>query len=402
MVTLRIVLACILNMLSRLIPRRADLVVCGAHYGDTYSSNPRYFFEYLARHTRMHCYWVGKNEVRDKLPEDLRSLFVCKGSLNAIILSLRAKYWVLDHGYEDVTNMPIFGRARMINLWHGIPIKRMGRDSKYVKAHFAPKTGFRAFKSKVYDLVRVRPQCYISVSSDKMAEIMEISNESFSVDRVVRAGSSRNDFLIENAANVDLIRAIKHRQAEYLNIDARKRLILYMPTWRMTHAKVFSFLTLEGVYKQRLDRILAKHNAVILEKHHPYTYRAQEFPETRSDNVVLLPKEINQHFDPQELFLIAEVLISDYSSSYIDYALMKRPCIHFAYDLEEYSTADSGLVYRYEDVVAGPIVQSVDALLDAVVNALDHPSFCPARGFAGLVAYESGNASQTVYKELMV
>lgn len=392
----------VIRVASRLVPKNANLVVCGAHYGTTYSSNPRHMFEFLVAHTAFRCVWIGKPEVRDSLPDQLKGYFVCRGSLKSTLLLLLAKYWVFDHDVGDMSSMDLYGGAVLINLFHGIPLKRMGINTQYYLQHRDIHGFLHKIVRRIYNSLKGAPKYYISVSNEKMASIMVESSPSFSMERMIRAGSPRNDYLIRNADNDEVIGSLKRKFCQWLGIPEGKRIVLYMPTWRMTRSPVFSFSKLSGQLRETAQRILREHNAVILEKPHPYTYDLLKGVQMKDDCFVVCPSEINRLIDPQELYLISDVMITDYSSSYIDFALMKRPCLHFAYDLEEYDTYDSGLAYDYKDVVAGPIVKDTYELIKVLENALETQEFAPANGFAQLVEYENGCAAKRIYEEMVL
>ena len=68
-----------------------------------------------------------------------------------------------------------------------------------------------------------------------------------------------------------------------------------------------------------------------------------------------------------ELALICDVLITDYSSVCMDFALLSKPCIFFAFDLEEYQKERS-FYYDYKSYVPGMVAESFDAVIDAIKN----------------------------------
>ena len=96
------------------------------------------------------------------------------------------------------------------------------------------------------------------------------------------------------------------------------------------------------------------------------------------------------------MLLITDILISDYSGAYIDFALLKRPVIHFAYDFESYASKDSGLAYNLEDVVAGSIVRDSEFLKIEVERALNNKEVLLSNGYSSLVEFEQGDASSRI------
>jgi CDP-glycerol glycerophosphotransferase (TagB/SpsB family) len=76
---------------------------------------------------------------------------------------------------------------------------------------------------------------------------------------------------------------------------------------------------------------------------------------------------IKRNIDIMDLLIIADVLITDYSSVFYDYLLTLRPIIFFANDLEKY-TEVRDFYYDYKSFVPGPFVQNGDELIQALKN----------------------------------
>ena len=70
----------------------------------------------------------------------------------------------------------------------------------------------------------------------------------------------------------------------------------------------------------------------------------------------------------QELMLISDILITDYSSIMIEYGVLNRPILFFTYDLDSYLSNERGFYYDFETTVPGPIVKTSDELISAIAN----------------------------------
>ena len=70
----------------------------------------------------------------------------------------------------------------------------------------------------------------------------------------------------------------------------------------------------------------------------------------------------------QELMLISDVLITDYSSIMIEYPILNKPTVFFTYDLDEYLANERGFYYDFKTIVPGPIVYTSDELIDVIEN----------------------------------
>ena len=83
----------------------------------------------------------------------------------------------------------------------------------------------------------------------------------------------------------------------------------------------------------------------------------------------------NQVYDTQELLLETDILITDYSSIYIDFMLLNRPILFYAYDYEQYLQEDRQMYFIYDEVTPGPIVKDGGQLVDALEQSLSGKQF---------------------------
>lgn len=374
-------------------PRRTKSVVIGCYGGELYIDNPKYLLQYLLKNTKLRITWIGKDYVRDQLPQNDRLSFATKGSLVAFWRLLNAKTWICCQAINvDLTTLPILGRAKCIDLWHGIPIKYIGMQTPNLR-----KSGLKAtLMGNLYQKATQNLKSWLVVANSRMIDLLCVGVPSrYGKERILPVGTPRNDFLINSSHDEDLKVMLRRKYSALLGFDVKKKMVLYLPTWRMRGDCIFAFynqtLEIQHAWKEMLD----ERGAVLIEKHHWGTYL--RYP-TLKDSVcsIAIPAEKQRLVDVQELLLIADVLISDYSGAYIDFALLKRPVIHFAHDLEEYSNEDSGLAYNLKDVAAGPIVYDLLDLKDKVDHALKNPEFIPAKDFGQLVEYETGCAASHI------
>lgn len=371
-------------------PRSAKSVVIGGYCGDLYIDNPKYLLAYLLEHTSFRVTWIGKEHIREQLPQNANLSFAAKGSLLAFWRLLNAKTWICCQAINvDLTSLPILGRGICIDLWHGIPVKYIGAQTPSARNANAQAT----YLGKMYQKVALNLKSWLVVSNDKMIDIL-CGGVPFRYNkkRILPFGTPRNDFLINHAADENLKLRLRCKYARLLGFDSMKKIVLYLPTWRMRGDCVFAFYNQSTNVQEEWQQVMDECNAVLIEKHHYATYA--RYPIVRGSVCsITISAEQQKLVDVQELLLIADVLISDYSGAYIDFALLKRPVIHFAYDLDEYSQGDSGLAYNLYDVAAGPIVSDVSELKYAVRDVLLKADFTPAKGFHLLVEYERGDAS---------
>ena len=387
--------ACVfLRIFANIWPRRSYYVVMGGWSGELFIDNPKYLLLHMLEHTNFHITWVGCKDIINKLPKNDKLSFANKGSLAAFWALINANTWICCQSVaSDLTWLPILGRAKSIDLWHGIPVKFIGNLTPKIKNQVVEKSLWWS----IYHKIVSNPLGWLVVSNEQMIDILCDGVPSrYSRSKILRVGTPRNDFLINNANNTSLISSLRKKYSDLLGFDISKRIVLYLPTWRM-NGDVFAFYRLPEDEQVAWKKMLASENAVLIEKHHWGTY--VKYPDIENAKCSLaISSELQKDVDVQELLLITNILISDYSGAYIDFALLKRPVIHFAYDFEEYSNEDSGLAYNLRDVAAGPVVYDVVDLKEKVRQALKKPEFLPAGKFDQLVEYEKGCASSHIVR----
>ena len=78
--------------------------------------------------------------------------------------------------------------------------------------------------------------------------------------------------------------------------------------------------------------------------------------------------DASSYNDISELYLISDILITDYSSVFFDYGNLKRPVLFFTYDLEKYRDMLRGFYLDIEKDVPGPLLYTSDEVIDAIEN----------------------------------
>lgn len=154
--------------------------------------------------------------------------------------------------------------------------------------------------------------------------------------------------------------AIATRVRERLGLPADKRIVLYAPTFR--DDVVYRGFRARLDVRIDLDRASRAFGPDTVLLFRPHYFVVDRLP--RTDSVI----DVADYPDIQELLLIADVLITDYSSLMFDFAVTGRPMIFFAYDLEHYEST-RGVYFDLREAAPGPVVRDSDAVIEAVLAA---------------------------------
>jgi CDP-glycerol glycerophosphotransferase len=229
--------------------------------------------------------------------------------------------------------------TRYLQTWHGTPLKRIFHDvARRSFPHADTMDVWLARDVARWDaLLSQSPYC-----SDALRSAFRYDGE------ILELGSPRNDVL--SSPERDAIRA---RVREELEIPDGARAVLYAPTWR-DGAPFRLELDVDGLRRELGDDV------VVLVRAHGVdaaTARIDAMPGVR---------DVSGRPEIGDLYLAADVLVTDYSSVAIDFAITGKPMLFFVYDLERYRDDMRGF---YFDLVAdppGPFLTTSDEVISAL------------------------------------
>ena len=282
-------------------------------------------------------------------------------SLRGFWLTARAGIVVVTHGLGDVNRYATPG-AFVVQLWHGIPLKRIGLDSPVTTRPPLPIPGLRRLIETAYRRTQRRIRL-LPAASHLVRGRLETA---FGLDesRIPVTGEPRVDVLSRGTAEGrrDAARA---RLADLIGpVGEDTRLVLYAPTWRDGDPD-------PGVPSpdqwRALVAVLEAQDAVLLIRSHPLG-RGEYRPPVPTDRVRALGGDLVADVTP--LLPGFDVLITDYSSLIYDSALVPVPVVFLAPDLPAY-TATRGFYGRYRDVAGADVAVDWDAAsaqLEAVLG----------------------------------
>lgn len=301
---------------------RENVVLYESFWGRGVIDNPNAIFSYLLsnpKYAHLEHIWVlddfeaNKNMIEEYEEYDNVS-FVMYESKQYLEILATAKYLI-----NNVTFKPYFvKRAEQvyINTWHGTPLKSMGYEQ--VGGNLSSSNMVRNFLLADYLISANETMTNMYLDSYKMRGLYP--------GKIVEDGYPRNDFLFQT----DKTKFLKELENEGIHVDSNKKIILYAPTWRKSGngAQVDAEEFME--FKECIERHIDTEKYQLLIKPHQYVY--QQLKDMEEYKNLFVPATI----DANELMSMVDVMISDYSSIFLDYLATGKPVVFYIPDLEVY------------------------------------------------------------------
>ncbi|MDQ3867512.1 MAG: CDP-glycerol glycerophosphotransferase family protein [Actinomycetota bacterium] len=317
-----------------------------------FGDNVAYLYVHLAESVKgRRCVWItGSRQLRDRiraagLEAELR------WSRPGIRACARAG-WYITSAYTSDINRWLADGATLLNLWHGVPLKRIERDiasgplnlvysdRQPMKAAFADQT---------------RPPDFLLAPSKFIAETCFLSAFGVPIERCLTFGYPRNDHFLAPAEEPPhhLLVADPER---WFGLRRRSRVVGYFPTWRDHHAST----TLPTLDLPDLAASLSRIGAHLVFKPH---FNSPDGL-AGGDMTALDPDD-----DADAYLPLCDVLVTDYSSLAFDFMLLDRPIVYFTPDLDDYANY-RGFYFSPSEMMPGSIVKEAPNLAPAIEAAL--------------------------------
>lgn len=322
--------------------------------GRQYGCNPRAIYEYMLTDDRFAEYrfvWIfHQPEEKAHFPELQRAELVSKFS--------RQYFRCCAQAGTIITNSNLDYRIRkkpgqvFMQTWHGTPLKRLRCDIRAESGN-VNNTLYEIRMKNDIDVVRydyfLSPSRFATEKFRSAFRMEALGIE----DILVETGYPRNDLLLDHTE--EQVRGIR----ESLGIPEGKKVILYAPTYRDNEHNGLGYTHSNHLDFDRLRDRFGEDHVVLFRAHY---FVANSFDFSRYEGFVYNASRMD---DIRELFLIADMLITDYSSVFFDYANLHRPILFYMYDLEDYGQDIRGFYFDIAEL-PGEIITEEDRLLDAI------------------------------------
>ena len=309
-----------------------NLVLFSSFMGSNFNDSPRAIYNLICsdpKYSTMKCVWAFEH------PEEFPDLVTVKiDTPKYFITALRAKYWVTNTNIERGLS---FKKRRTVylNTWHGIALKKIGNDCP----------GRKDYNFNSVDI--------LCVSGDHDENVF-FSAFNAKEKSYLKCGMPRNDRLWNSSESERA--AMRQR----LGIDAKKKVILYAPTWRDSVNGGKSYDIKPPVDFERWKRELGEEYIVLFRAHHITT----KVLGVKFDDFIM---DMSGYSDVNDLMIASDVLITDYSAIAFDYSILCRPVVCYAYDYDTY-LADRGTYFSIDEKYPSGSCRNEDELIRKIKN----------------------------------
>lgn len=346
------------------IPVDENSVVFESFGGERYVCSPKAIFKCMVSSERfndMTFTWILKGRSEDEIDAlrkeypELRRAEIITGyrdeAYNRAYFS--AKYFITNARLPEYIEMR--PGQKYVQCWHGTPLKRLGYD---IPTDAENSMNSHAEILEKYDLDAPRYSYMVSPSafcSEKYVSAFALKKNNPNVE-IIEEGYPRNDSIFETDPGT--LKNIKEKLR--IKEGDERRIILYAPTFRDNqHTTGLGYTYDLNVDFDKWQEELGEKYIILFRAHY---FIANSFNLEKYKGFVFDVSEVE---DINDLYRVADILLTDYSSVLFDYAILKRPMMFYMYDLDDYQNKIRDF-YIDLDELPGEIFTDEEALLKAV------------------------------------
>ena len=387
--------AIIARILCKILPIERKNWIFGSDYGNMYREGSKYLIEYIMKyHPDFKCTFITKNH--DVYQELKNKGIPClmNDSLKAVFIISKAEavfttQWLTDIDYD----FPRKGR-HYYYLVHGQPLKLAHKalKNKLVKEGTNIPIPPSKIITKVYNFTigkRIRNWKsfnnidFVSATSKFLQYYMQLD---FGKEMDVKIlGMPRNDALFDNE---------RMKKERWINGIEDKFVVTYMPTHRLYGRGALT--PTPFINKPEYQKWMRDNDVILLMKQHPnMILQLKDIPQTDVIQDITVDR-----LDPQVCLYHSDVLVTDFSSVWMDYLLLKRPIIFYIYD--NFESMDAGCHYDIREDPPGHFCYTEDEFFNLIRKAKkEYEKMKPSdRIIHKYHKYQDGNSCERYFNEI--
>ena len=323
--------------------------------GRNYTCSPKAIYEKMITMDKFNDYtfvWAFKN-IEDHNVKPFKNLIIIKsGSDDYYKYCSMAKYWIVNSIMPE--NIKKKDNQVYVQCWHGTPLKRLRYDIKVNGSSLNSVEEIRYrndIDAKRFDYF-ISPSKFCTEKFTSAFNLVNLGKENI----IIEKGYPRNDRLF--SFTNDDVEDIKNK----LGIPKDKKIILYAPTFRDNqHTSGVGYTYNLGIDFDTLMNKINEEYVILFRTHY---FVANSIDLSKYEGFIY---DVSRYDDINDLYIISDLLITDYSSVFFDYANLKRPMLFYMYDLDDYKNNLRDFYISLEEL-PGPIVEKEEDLLNEINN----------------------------------
>ena len=290
-----------------------------------------------------------------------------------------SSFFLIDDYYFPVYTVKLRKGTEIIQVWHACGAfkkfgystldKNYGANNDYIK-YIPIHTNYS----------------HVLVSSKEVAKYYA---EAFNMSEknIEPIGIPRTDLFFDKEKQSNSKEKLYNRYPKLKN----KNLVLYAPTFRGT-SQSNARLDIDFDLEEVLNNIPS--NTILGLKMHPFV--KTRIHDSKYDNLI----DLSDYDNINDILLIADMLITDYSSVVFEYSLLEKPMIFYSPDRDLYKE-ERDFYYEYESFVPGPIISNTDELIKEINNK-DYDKDKIIEFKQKFFDYLDGNSSKRFVEEIIL
>ena len=324
-----------MNVLKLFVRTDDKLILFNSFAGRKYDDSPRAIYEEMRKDLRFKGYrlvWAFHQPEKYDAPQKIKT-----DGFNYFKTALAARVWVTNSSVER--GLRFTGKNVLyFNTWHGTPMKKMGTDID------SNNSAFRTKSNSPFDVMM--SQGYFE--TDVFSRSFGIPKEKF-----LEVGLPRNDILANYTKEQRKTIRLK------LRIRDDQIVIIYAPTFReYDKDENLGVVMAPPLNLKKWEQELGDKYILLLRAH----YEVSRVMKIEENDFV---RNMTDYPDLNDLYIAADILISDYSSVFFDYSITGKPMLHFCYDYDKYS-CKRGMYFDIRKKVSGGAIE--DQVIKIIKN----------------------------------
>lgn len=344
----------LVSPLKYILPKK--IIILSSSNSYSYNGNSRYLFEYLSLHTSYDVFWfTNSTEVKEYLKKKNFKYLTHSNPIKLIFYNAMAKIIFNDgDNYFNIFGLSDTKKTFKISLFHGYGPKTTLVESKN------PET-------KDLRIRRINRFNFINFTSDYLAD--RVSSDVFGLPRkkaIILGFPKNDDFFDKNISDESLKNRTILKSFFGKKVNKYSRVILYTPTWRPYDYKL-PLMDINDFDEQKLNNYLKRNNLFFVYTTHP-TLNPNSY--LRDSENIKFVDESYHLYDTNKMMMETDILLNDYSTTSVEFSILKRPQIFCINDYNKYNDT-KGFIDNYDELMPGDNFNDMDnlfRLLNEIIN----------------------------------